>query len=686
MIVEKKLRDKEDNEEEIPRKKALWVDDLTVKNCYNCDSEFSFFLRRHHCRLCGKIFCYECSDHRQEIPDTMLSNHSKKTSWKEYLGSYITNIDHTKYRTCLNCNNVINKVNSVTKLITVFNELNLDIKELKNVGKVCKLWKFASNYCLSIIREVQYKLPVEEFNKEEIRMLWKNSEYMAGHSRYILALLKVCKTDEDVEKVTTIIKKPKRVSCRNLMCTRNCCRKLTAMDSINLLVECFKKVGHSDKVKTLALKHLVCSDKEFKCYIPLLVYNIRNDDGMIAEFLIQRCFMTFDLLNSLYWEIQLYPKDDYHQEAYSKLLDDLKELFQKNNNETKFIKLLQGTAFVEVIKKIGKSIGNDKKSYDQIKDSFKLNGDTIYPLDPKIKIKELLLEKIQIKDSFSKPIILPCITSDNKHTKLMYKHDDLRKDQIVMNIINLMDIIVKKEEKLDLGIVTYNILPIDSESGIIEIVDDADTVYFIQEKIKSSILNYILEKNGNIKIKDLREKYIRSTAAYCVITYLLGIGDRHLDNIMVTRDGRLFHIDFGYILGRDPKFTNPSIRITPEIVEALGGFSSEYYPYFKELCTKIFNCLRRNIDIFMNLLLLLPEISDLDITEEEVKKQIYKRFLPGENSVDAQFHLVKKLEEHNITDRILDFCHYHSRERTINSTVDRVKFALSSLWNYTKKD
>jgi phosphatidylinositol 3-kinase len=268
----------------------------------------------------------------------------------------------------------------------------------------------------------------------------------------------------------------------------------------------------------------------------------------------------------------------------------------------------------------------------------------------------------------------------------MYKHDDLRKDQIVMNIINLMDIIVKKEEKLDLGIVTYNILPIDSESGIIEIVDDADTVYFIQEKIKSSILNYILEKNGNIKIKDLREKYIRSTAAYCVITYLLGIGDRHLDNIMVTRDGRLFHIDFGYILGRDPKFTNPSIRITPEIVEALGGFSSEYYPYFKELCTKIFNCLRRNIDIFMNLLLLLPEISDLDITEEEVKKQIYKRFLPGENSVDAQFHLVKKLEEHNITDRILDFCHYHSRERTINSTVDRVKFALSSLWNYTKKD
>uniref|UniRef100_M4BZJ9 FYVE-type domain-containing protein n=1 Tax=Hyaloperonospora arabidopsidis (strain Emoy2) TaxID=559515 RepID=M4BZJ9_HYAAE len=39
-----------------------WMPDRLCKVCYDCSAAFSLFRRRHHCRLCGQIFCHECSN------------------------------------------------------------------------------------------------------------------------------------------------------------------------------------------------------------------------------------------------------------------------------------------------------------------------------------------------------------------------------------------------------------------------------------------------------------------------------------------------------------------------------------------------------------------------------------------------------------------------------------------------
>ncbi|CAH1772786.1 unnamed protein product [Owenia fusiformis] len=47
-----------------------WMDDKEVPSCMNCNSDFSLMLRRHHCRMCGRIFCYNCSNNWTLTPQS----------------------------------------------------------------------------------------------------------------------------------------------------------------------------------------------------------------------------------------------------------------------------------------------------------------------------------------------------------------------------------------------------------------------------------------------------------------------------------------------------------------------------------------------------------------------------------------------------------------------------------------
>jgi hypothetical protein len=665
----------------LPRKNHSWTEDNSVTECYNCQKEFHIFLRKHHCRHCCKIFCHTCSNYWQRIPNTMLSEDSQMGTWNNYLTSYIIYNDTTEMRVCVTCNEVLDTISKVKKIIDVMNIAQFDVQQLKKIGQIGRLWHSAANYCLSVFREVQYKLATEKISKEEKQILWTNRRYLSGHSKYMVALIKSCDNSEEIKEVMALLCMPKQVTCYSLMCTRNCKYQLTAVDSIELLGHCFRNFDNTDLIKRIAIKYLICSDKEFKCYIPFLVYHIRHDDGVLIDWLINRSLINFELLSAIYWDINFYCKDSNYGKVYNKVMDQIKNIFTNKLHEKKFVKILEETSFIKILEDIGTDIFDNKQKYNQIKNKYTLKTPISTPLNTSVKIKEFHLNKIKIKESFSKPMVVPCETTDGKIIKLLYKREDVRKDQIILSIVNLMEILVKKEEGIDLDIVNYEVFPLSNNHGIIEIVDDADTLYYIKEKIQSSILNYIMEKNNDILIGDLRDKFIKSTAAYCVLTYLLGVGDRHLDNIMVTKDGRLFHIDYGYILGNDPVFWNSTIRITPEIIEAIGGFQSDKYVEFKNLCSKIFNVMRRNINLFMNIILLLPKISDININEKDIEVQLIKRFMPGESEVDAQMCFVKNLEHFRIGHTIKDFCHYHSKERTISSGVNRLYKAVSGLWD-----
>ena len=69
-----------------------------------------------------------------------------------------------------------------------------------------------------------------------------------------------------------------------------------------------------------------------------------------------------------------------------------------------------------------------------------------------------------------------------------------------------------------------------------------------------------------------KDNFVTSCSFTIKISYILGIGDRHLENILIKDDGTIFNIDFEYLLGSEPSlfFKSNSIKITLDMIDAMG--------------------------------------------------------------------------------------------------------------------
>ncbi|RLN54916.1 hypothetical protein BBJ29_008006 [Phytophthora kernoviae] len=197
--------------------------------------------------------------------------------------------------------------------------------------------------------------------------------------------------------------------------------------------------------------------------------------------------------------------------------------------------------------------------------------------------------------------------------KFMVKNgDDLRQDQLIMQMFILMDRLLKKVN-VDLKLTPYRILATGANDGLMEFVQDSYPVSYVVSHFESpQIVGFLRKHNPDPSAEfgiapEALSTYVKSVAGYCVLTYLLGIGDRHLDNLMMKAEGHMFHIDFGFVFGADPKPYPPPFKLTKEMVEGMGGPTSEHYKKFTTYCCQAYNYLRMSADLILNLLSLMAD-------------------------------------------------------------------------------
>jgi len=187
------------------------------------------------------------------------------------------------------------------------------------------------------------------------------------------------------------------------------------------------------------------------------------------------------------------------------------------------------------------------------------------PLDPRIQVRGLNIPKCKYMDSKKLPLWLNFQNAEAnaENVYIIFKAgDDLRQDVLTLQMIRLMDKLWKEEGGLDLLLLPYKCISTGQDIGMIEVVLNSETTAAINKERsgaisvlqKDTLLKW-LEKNNPSQSEKQKaiDTFVLSCAGYCVATYVLGVGDRHNDNIMMTRTGNLFHIDFGHFLGNYKK-------------------------------------------------------------------------------------------------------------------------------------
>ncbi len=401
------------------------------------------------------------------------------------------------------------------------------------------------------------------------------------------------------------------------------------------------------------------------------------ENSPLKKLLIEKCSQNIKLATSFYWFIECESNDTIEKNEiektghqieiisnYKNILKEFKEKIKKNIkiHETIKSQIELNNLLLDINEEI-KDLSTSNLKKEKIKqllktkhkDKFK-NKTYSLPFNPKIKISNIDIENIKIFSSATQPIKYTFdITQDtqeynkDKENKSKFEFifktgDDLRQDQLIIQIISYMDELLKKSFQ-EYGFTTYKVMAMSKNNGIVEFIPKSKTIQDINNLGENPIKTYLEKNNNKTELNKKLENFRLSCVGYCVVTYILGIGDRHLENLMIKEDGKMFHIDFGFILGNDPKTYPPPFKICSQMIQAMGGKDSEKYKEFKKFCINAYWVLRDNARLIVNMFYLMIDSGILQINNEDSLFKLHDKFVPELSKSEAEVSFLGKLDD-----------------------------------------
>uniref|UniRef100_U3JCG0 non-specific serine/threonine protein kinase n=1 Tax=Ficedula albicollis TaxID=59894 RepID=U3JCG0_FICAL len=250
------------------------------------------------------------------------------------------------------------------------------------------------------------------------------------------------------------------------------------------------------------------------------------------------------------------------------------------------------------------------------------------------------------------PKIIDCVGSDGKERRQLVKgRDDLRQDAVMQQVFQMCNTLLQQNtetRKRKLNIRRYKVVPLSQRSGVLEwcsgttpigeflvnaeegahkryrpkdyssyqchkIMLDAQKKHSeekyrifteICEKFQPVFRYFCMEKFLDPAVWfEKRLAYTRSVATSSIVGYILGLGDRHVQNILIDEQtAELVHIDLGVAFEQGKILPTPEtvpFRLTRDIVDGMGITGVE--GVFRRCCEKTMAVMRNSQEALLTI-------------------------------------------------------------------------------------
>ncbi|XP_078276310.1 phosphatidylinositol 3-kinase C2 domain-containing subunit gamma-like [Rhinoraja longicauda] len=439
------------------------------------------------------------------------------------------------------------------------------------------------------------------------------------------------------------------------------------LESLGLLLSSFS----DQALRRTAVQQIgTILNDELLDYLPQLVQAIKFEwhlNSPLVEFLLDRSITSIRVAHQLYWLLKDGLADSLFKGRYSQLLaavlhcsgQAMQEEFDK---ETKLIAKLQEVADKVRTADPSKRMTVLAKELEEIEKFFYQEQVCHLPLNPTLAVKGIDISACSYFTSNAVPLKIHFINAEplGENINVIFKTgDDLRQDMLVLQIVKLMDHIWC-QEGLDLSMLIYRCISTGGRRGMVEIIPGATTLakihmkYGITGPFKDNTLsNWFQEHNPSKELhKRAMENFVNSCAGWCVATFVLGICDRHNDNIMLRTTGHMFHIDFGKFLGHSQMIINMKRDRVPFIFTAEmehfiteGGKNTAQFQRFVDLSCQAYNIIRQHTQLLMNLMELMLSAGLPELSEVQDLKQVYNNLRPMDSDLQATSYFTSLIKE-----------------------------------------